>query len=316
MKSISIHIPIYNQPEKCDKCLQSIANQKDKAFSVLLLDDCSTSDYSYLLKKYDSINIRYLRNKINLGAVPNMLHALTIESDSEFVMVFHEDDMMHPGFIRIARIALTNYPDAAFFCSKISFFNKYNEVSYEIIEKEEVNKISVNDYLREVLRGEAIGFGTIIYNKNLLKRFEINYKKFSVFGDRPFLIELAGAHSIIFSKHRLVSAYSHYEDDNRWNDLTETHLFNLYNYYKNKFIIEDLKDEKILKIGLSHGMISGYKLLPENKKSLYFVFIAKSLFTGLINLKYLLLSYPLLRKIIERIKKLNKLFYAYCLYYI
>ena len=58
MKKISIIVPIYNAKEHLDKCVESILEQTEKNFEIILVDDGSKDNSLKICKKYEKIDQR------------------------------------------------------------------------------------------------------------------------------------------------------------------------------------------------------------------------------------------------------------------
>lgn len=297
--SLSVRIPIYNQPENLDFCLQSIAKQTVLPSEILLFDDKSTLDYKQVLTKYQNFPIKYIKNENNLGAVPNMINALYYPSNTDYILVFHEDDYMQPQFIEHSVNALEENPETVFCCSNISFFSKYTE-----IEKKEFNSINQHilnkeEYIYEILKGKTIGFGTIVYNSNKLKKKDFEFDKYSVFGDRPFLIELIGENKIAYINKDLSAVYNHSNKDNRWLNVNEKNVINLFSLYKRELGVSINKEDRI---GFTHGIVNTYNLIPRKNRENKFLFYYRARKNSMFSIKYYLLSFRVTRKIVDFIK--------------
>ena len=72
---LSVCIPTYNRPNNLINCLNSLAKQKNKKdFEVCISDNCSKIKLINLIKPFKKkLNIKYKRNKKNLGFVMNVL---------------------------------------------------------------------------------------------------------------------------------------------------------------------------------------------------------------------------------------------------
>jgi len=305
MKSpkVAIHIPIYNQPDKLRVCLDSIAQQTFLPDEVVLFDDCSSKSYESVLSNFKDLNIKYKRNSKNLGAVPNMLYSLYYQTDADYVNVFHEDDIMHPRFIETSIEALEKNPDSVYTYSLISFFDNYKNIYIRNIDKKHMVIEDKSKLVQLFLEGKTLGFGTVFYRKKLLKKVNFDFNKFSVFGDRPFLIELSGINPIVVIFENIVYAYLSLDNDTRWDSLQVKHIFNLYKYYKSfKSSYFPKNDRKIFSSGITYGILYSYKLLIDRNKINYILYLVSAYVKGLVNFKYLMLSLKGFRKFVESIK--------------
>lgn len=65
---MEIIIPAYNCMDTIKKALDSLVEQTNKNFTVLVIDDCSTQPIVSIIGLYkEKLNIRYIRNSCNVG---------------------------------------------------------------------------------------------------------------------------------------------------------------------------------------------------------------------------------------------------------
>lgn len=93
---IDVIIPMYNCLETIEKTLMSIYIQdiRDK-IKVILVDDCSSCDYSSILEKYNSLlNISYFKLENNSG--PGVARQYGIDhSNSPYIIFIDSDDLFY-----------------------------------------------------------------------------------------------------------------------------------------------------------------------------------------------------------------------------
>ena len=73
---ISVILPVYNSESYILKCLESLKNQTNQNFELILVDDGSTDQTLTISKKYlkDHFNYRYklIINRINIGITKSL----------------------------------------------------------------------------------------------------------------------------------------------------------------------------------------------------------------------------------------------------
>jgi glycosyltransferase involved in cell wall biosynthesis len=298
---ISVRIPIFNQPQLLERCLQSIRNQSFVPAEIILFDDQSTTDYKTSIESFTDLNIKYIRNESNLGAVRNMLNALYYKSECDYILVFHEDDVMQARFIEYSAKAFETNPSAVFCCSLISFFAHTSEIKFinhtftfpHLLNKQQL----INEFLKE----KTIGFGTIVYNVNKLKFVDFDFKSYSVFGDRPFMLSLIGKQDqVLYLEQELTAVFDHSHEDIRWKNLLANHALNLYMFYKSE--LRDKFNKQNL-IGSTHGLIYAANELLKLSALSKFIFYLKAMRKNIFSIKYYFLSYNSLRKFLENFRK-------------
>jgi len=97
---LSICIPTFNRPESLINCLNSIAIQKNKKnYEVCISDNCSIYNINKIIKKFKGkINIRFKRNKKNLGFAMNVLN-VSLMAKGKFIWFLGDDDLTTPNSV-------------------------------------------------------------------------------------------------------------------------------------------------------------------------------------------------------------------------
>ena len=89
-------IPAYNDPAYLYKCLKSLSFQKNKSFDILISDDCSPLDLmpvivAVKMECKNSINIKYMKQKKNLGIYWNTRYVFDSSNHQYKVLMQHDD---------------------------------------------------------------------------------------------------------------------------------------------------------------------------------------------------------------------------------
>ena len=98
---LSICIPTYNRPDDLKNCLNSIASQNlKKNLEVCISDNCSKYRINKIIKKFkNKINIKYKKNKKNLGFAMNVLK-VSLMARGKFIWFLGDDDLIAPNSIK------------------------------------------------------------------------------------------------------------------------------------------------------------------------------------------------------------------------
>lgn len=93
---LSVIIPAYNNPQYLRKCLLSLSKQKYKNFEIIISDDCSPlsleETVNAIKKNFDkNIDIKFFRQKENLGVYWNLIFCLDHCSGSYLTFMQHDD---------------------------------------------------------------------------------------------------------------------------------------------------------------------------------------------------------------------------------
>lgn len=127
MKEISILVPVYKGSHVLGKALESLGNQTNKHFEIIVGDDNKPEDtkesdktlavienfHEQELIKDSKITIRYIKNKENLGCHKNFEN-LVKQAKNDIVLFLAQDDIFSKDAVQKVMDAFEEFPDAAF----------------------------------------------------------------------------------------------------------------------------------------------------------------------------------------------------------
>ena len=117
---LSICIPTFNRENHLNNCLNSILisskNVKDFQFEVCISDNNSNYDVEKVISKYNqSLNIKFNKNKKNLGFSLNAIQSVKIAS-GKFAWLIGNDDLVLPhSLFKIKKLINQNHDVEYFF---------------------------------------------------------------------------------------------------------------------------------------------------------------------------------------------------------
>jgi glycosyltransferase involved in cell wall biosynthesis len=307
---VTIYVLTYNRKNYLFECLNSINNQTYKNFKVIVLDNCSEEDYSeQLFEKYSNeLDIEIIKHKNNIGAFRNFMFAWEMKTETDYFMIFHDDDIMHPNLIQTEINLLENNDDLAWVSSKMKGFTK-KTLKFDKFDKFKSSYLNTESLVENFIFDGGIHFGSTLYSSRLknIRLLEELYYKYSIIFDRPFLIELSKYGNVFIVDLKMVLYRIHPGQDSVTGALNFENIFNLYcNYNKLIMGLPNLKKIFIKSWFLFQLYDSNSRLkISERKKMNYLLRQAKSkkLFKSiyLLSLPIMILYYkfinPLIRKI-------------------
>lgn len=94
------------------KAIESILEQTDNDWELIVVDDCSPEDLNSVVNSFDDIRIRYVRNEKNLGGknlVYQWNHSIFF-AKGDWIVLAADDDVYSPTFCEECRKLLEKYP--------------------------------------------------------------------------------------------------------------------------------------------------------------------------------------------------------------
>jgi glycosyltransferase involved in cell wall biosynthesis len=126
---LNVAVLTYNRPQMLRQTLDSILAQDFPDFRVIVLDNASTDDTPQVVQSYveRDARVRHERNVKNIGMMRNWNRAFA-RNRSPFICVFHDDDIMLPGFLAKTVAALERYPSAGFAVVEMQYIDQSGAV--------------------------------------------------------------------------------------------------------------------------------------------------------------------------------------------
>lgn len=120
---ISLVMATYNGAKYLNEQLDSIKNQTLKLDEVIIVDDVSTDDTSYLVEKYISnhqLNWMFIKNEKNLGYKGNFKKGLA-HARGDVIFLCDQDDIWHLDKVERMVEVLNHHPEIKTLASSFNF---------------------------------------------------------------------------------------------------------------------------------------------------------------------------------------------------
>ena len=171
---VSVIIPVFNQVEFTVRCLASILKYLPAAtFEIMVIDDGSTDSTEQLIGTIP--NVRYLKNKTNLGFLRSCNKAAA-DARGAYIMFLNNDTQVLSGWLDSLYNVFETVQDAGMVGSKLVYPSGHLQEAGSVLKKDgTVELIGLNDhpekphynFLREVDHCSA---ASLLVEGNLFKR--------------------------------------------------------------------------------------------------------------------------------------------------
>ncbi len=185
---IQIFIATHNRANLIVESLESILNQTAGVKEITVLDNDSTDNTYEVVSKYADRGVKYIKT---YGFLGNFNKAQEI-ANKEFVMLFHDDDILHPKYIELAINLLNKENNLSIITTRYTEFKNNNvpTISQEISDKVYIFK-DQKEFAEFLYYKEIVAYATAIYKTKYFKICPIEYEKYSKFNDWPFMVKIA-----------------------------------------------------------------------------------------------------------------------------
>ena len=148
MPKITVCIPTFNRVQLLPYAIESVLNQSEPDFELIICDDGSTDSTFELMSKYTDNRIKYIRHKQNIGKSNNMRSGFEV-ANGEYFIKFDMEYRLHQEQEGINRAIPYLY-------DKIRYLEKYKFAS-DKLEKYRQNLLGETQLLlglRLIEKGE------------------------------------------------------------------------------------------------------------------------------------------------------------------
>lgn len=233
--ALTIAITTFERPRYLRECLASIAEQTFTDSRILVFDNASRASYREVLEEFDHLNIAYERNSANIGASRNIEKAFEASQDTDFLMVFHDDDLMHPRMLEWQVAFLRANPESRFVATELAEFADGATPPRDAWPSAEPPVDTYADgaaLARGLLSGVGLCFGSVLYRSEALADVRMRFDRFNMYWDRPFLLDIAASGPTAVLRAPLVLYRIHPAQDSRSDVLTPENLIALMAAYR------------------------------------------------------------------------------------
>ena len=161
----SIVISTFNGEKYIEECLNSIINQSEKNFEVIIINDGSTDNSAKIIKRFIEKDKRFtLHNKKNQGMGASLNFAVNL-AKSNIIFRFDDDDIMESNRIERQLDFLNKNKDVSFSSSFYKLIDSDGKVigkkRSELVNFEKVNKKINKDIVLGILHPGAVFYKNI-----------------------------------------------------------------------------------------------------------------------------------------------------------
>lgn len=249
MDKISIIVPVYNNYNFLDKCLDSIINQTYKNIEIILINDGSTDNSLKKLKKYAKVDSRIiLINKKNEGVSKARNDGIKISTGKYITFVDSDDYLECDAIEKIYNALIKN---------KVDLIRANYQVHYKESDKTDIGDLSLignkkynnkqikNDIVPEILSGKLPCFVCLLLiKKELLLNTSLFPTDIHMMEDVVFYLDLLTKTNDFYILNEVV--YNIYFNENGATNNKKNYERNINNVISvNKYIKKILEDKKL-----------------------------------------------------------------------
>ena len=247
-KKLSIAIPTYNRLAFLKECIRSILGQTFQDFSIFVFDNASGEPVEKELKKFNDQRIHFIGSDKNMPQVDNFKRIKNYPFQSEYLIVFHDDDTMYPKMLELQTSFLDKNKNAVFVIT--AFKRVYNNDMFKFQDlSEEAPRYIVykNNYefAKATMSWLEYAFNSVMYRTKLYR--VVDFSMFSDFASLASVIEVSKNGPCALIDAPLVNYRIHSSQD--WRLLKENYedgAINTLSFFRENLPpVLDKKDKKL-----------------------------------------------------------------------
>lgn len=165
MPTISINIPVYNRKEMIKECVESFINQTFDDFEIVIVDDGSEDDLSFLFKM--DKRIVYIKQP-HLGIAKAFNLALD-NSSGKYIMPFGSDDLAMPDLLEEMVLIAEKYSN-----KYDVFYSNYwiQSADGKLQRKLCLKTLKTEDAYNSMLRQQYIAHSGSLWKREKMPRYD------------------------------------------------------------------------------------------------------------------------------------------------
>lgn len=130
--NLTLGLLVFNQGAYIEELLESICNQSDLAYEMVIIDNGSTDDslgeiQTFLAKSNLDKQVKVIANNNNTGSAAG-LRRLLEECDTRFLAVIHGDDILAKDYVAIVRREIESHSRTEAFNLTLAAFGNDSSV--------------------------------------------------------------------------------------------------------------------------------------------------------------------------------------------
>lgn len=237
--NIEVFILTYNRMFFLKDAVKSLLNQSIGDVDITVMDNGSTDETEaeiLEMTKFHS-NLHYNKKKQNVSQSQNFLDAISL-AQKDYIMIFHDDDIIHPDYLKSAISALNKYPNASIISTCYKEYSNPTNDNWKKVSKLFYYCPTKNDFVDYLCYQQKFAYCSTIYKTENLKRFLSDMPKLSQFGkmgDKPLVIESMQANddAIILKDRHFLRYRVHAGQDTQSSGPYYNEIIEFNKYYKN-----------------------------------------------------------------------------------
>lgn len=189
-QDLEVFILTCNRSGLLQRAIESLLRQTVRGFPITVLDNASSDDTAMVVASFQDPDVRIVTSEQNLGGLGNILRGQRLAA-RKFVMLFHDDDQLHPAYIETVLGHLGRHPDVSLVVSNSVNIVAGSSVVIPASVDQTCLKLDHVHFASLCYLKNKIAFSSAVYRTSSFKLIDLaNLSvEYGKWGDRPIMIE-------------------------------------------------------------------------------------------------------------------------------
>lgn len=208
---IEVLVLTYNRAPLIGATLESLLAQIQPPSRICVLDNGSTDDTVKVVQSFAARGVELVcRGSNDPRACWAELQAM---ARGPWTILFHDDDLLHPGYLRDVSAALVHNPGATVAVSAMRVSQHPERTAWKKVRGSRYLTLTGKQLAARLYGGFPMPFCSAVYRTDVLQRGNFQFETYGKICDRPFVIEAALAGSAVVMLDPYVKYRIHAKQD-------------------------------------------------------------------------------------------------------
>jgi len=214
--NLTIFLMCHNRPAYAKCAINSILHQTNHSFRLIVSDN-STNDELYRLVSTEFADLEIRRRIPSIPSTDHFNKCLS-EVDTELFCLFHDDDLMEPGYVNAMLETIKRHPSAVAYSCNAELVDENNVPKHGYFETNgsdviiDTPRALAGRYFSRFPNGVA-PFPAYIFRSNIAANIPIDTQSGGKYSDVSWLLEISKCGHFIWNSERLIRYRVHSTND-------------------------------------------------------------------------------------------------------
>jgi glycosyltransferase involved in cell wall biosynthesis len=186
---IEVLVLTYNRAPLISATLESLLAQVRPASRICVLDNGSTDNTKEVVQSFSKRGVELVCRPSN---DPKICWAeLQAMARGPWTMLFHDDDLLHPNYLRDVSIALSHTPESTVAVSSMRAHQDPENAAWAKVSGNHYVVLTGRQLATNLYAGFPMPFCSAVYRIDVLQRAHLEFETYGKICDRPFVIDAA-----------------------------------------------------------------------------------------------------------------------------